>query len=512
MIDWLLENLTENTRCCVVMGRVDESVMRDAVESYPKGVLWFVDQEGFRGIEIESDQLLIAPLESISADDVAGVIDQFVVRDQVSLPGLKISRDVLTRQSDAYNFLMEKVQFVFESTLRSRNTRLEKGWVRQQLLIENLEHYFKNRLPAHLKDCCQGAPAIIVGAGPSLDATLPILKSYADKAVIFATDSALNALGHFKVKPDFSLNVDDGKRTAVCCPEDMELGCLLLSGISRSEWRELAAQQVWYLSGRFVTQDWLAANGISRTACEAAGNCGLCAITVAAFMGCSPLILLGMDMANDSKDPACTHNAFQRHLFPEQKKQDNARAKTKKIPGNYEDTVQTLFLAEWRETCSFLGSGSLGATVYNVTDRGAKLTGATLLRPDAFEETLGSQLTRPKPDLNEILDMGRSQTVDQKTIGNTWRRISKVCETARQTLLPLGSKRGDKDWPDRAYETLVRLFRDEDFSQLFGSYAMKEIPRLLSPDPLSRKDLEEILDNAQQLCELGIKQSRANGS
>lgn len=47
------------------------------------------------------------------------------------------------------------------------------------------------------------AVAFIIGSGPSLDGLLPILKRYADKAVLFSCGTALGPLAHAGIVPDF---------------------------------------------------------------------------------------------------------------------------------------------------------------------------------------------------------------------------------------------------------------------------------------------------------------------
>jgi antitoxin component YwqK of YwqJK toxin-antitoxin module len=54
----------------------------------------------------------------------------------------------------------------------------------------------------------QGIPAIICGAGPSLDKNLKVLETLADKALIFAGGTALNAVNSNGFVPHFGLGID----------------------------------------------------------------------------------------------------------------------------------------------------------------------------------------------------------------------------------------------------------------------------------------------------------------
>ena len=59
--------------------------------------------------------------------------------------------------------------------MRARRTRSETGFLRQKQIFSNLAGYLNNRLPQEWNDLGKGKLAVVVGAGPSLDVTLPFL-------------------------------------------------------------------------------------------------------------------------------------------------------------------------------------------------------------------------------------------------------------------------------------------------------------------------------------------------
>lgn len=56
--------------------------------------------------------------------------------------------------------------------------------------------------------------AFVIGAGPSLDNLVPLLKQYQDRAVIFSCGSAVTALAREGIKPDFHVEIE---RTLLTC-------------------------------------------------------------------------------------------------------------------------------------------------------------------------------------------------------------------------------------------------------------------------------------------------------
>ncbi len=52
------------------------------------------------------------------------------------------------------------------------------------------------------------AVAVVVGAGPSLDTLLPVLRAYRDRVVVFSCGTAISALANAGVNPDFHVEIE----------------------------------------------------------------------------------------------------------------------------------------------------------------------------------------------------------------------------------------------------------------------------------------------------------------
>ena len=84
------------------------------------------------------------------------------------------------------------------------------------LLSRLWEENYKNNLPriskasgvSKLADRFKGIPAVLVGAGPSLDKNVHLLPLVKGKAVIISCDAALKVLQRHSVMPDIVVNLD----------------------------------------------------------------------------------------------------------------------------------------------------------------------------------------------------------------------------------------------------------------------------------------------------------------
>ena len=77
-------------------------------------------------------------------------------------------------------------------------------------IIHKKNFITKNTLPTDY----QNQPLFIVGSGPSLDNDLPFIAKNQDKAIIIACGTAIDALYHYGIKPDFYANTERDPSTA----------------------------------------------------------------------------------------------------------------------------------------------------------------------------------------------------------------------------------------------------------------------------------------------------------
>jgi hypothetical protein len=181
-------------------------------------------------------------------------------------------------------------------------------------LLELPNAYLTN----HLKDSFKNVPAIICGAGHSLEAQLPLLNELRQHALLFAPGSALNILSYAGLRPHFGVAIDPTPTsfhrqvmhrafeipmfyrnrlyyetlTAIHGPR------LFLSGTTfyeLSNWfeKELELESLHFEEGYSVVHQ---------------------TVEIARFLGCNPIIFTGLDLSQKDHHYA---QGIERHpLFP----------------------------------------------------------------------------------------------------------------------------------------------------------------------------------------------------
>lgn len=143
------------------------------------------------------------------SDDVQGQIDGLRNRIRGSsiamVDGTYVYQHFISGMFDEFtkifnreaSLLLAGLGFFYDEQLMMRNARtnLAEGTAR---------FYFRpDKVPP------RGCPAIVVGCGPSLDASIEHLKRNADKAVVISCGSALGPLMAAGIKPDFQIEMEN---------------------------------------------------------------------------------------------------------------------------------------------------------------------------------------------------------------------------------------------------------------------------------------------------------------
>lgn len=151
-----------------------------------------------------------------------------------------------------------------------------------------------------LKGKFKGIPAIICGAGPSLAKHIPLLAKMKNKAVIFAGGSSLPLLNSKQLEPHFGGSIDPNPpyrrfylHTSFECPFFFQMNSshdilFLVHGprIPVSN-KEVQLLEEWFEKQLGMSPDLI---GFHLTV-------GQLTMKMADYLGCSPIILLGMDFA-----------------------------------------------------------------------------------------------------------------------------------------------------------------------------------------------------------------------
>jgi hypothetical protein len=153
-----------------------------------------------------------------------------------------------------------------------------------------------------------GTPAIICGAGPSLDTNMADLKRFQDRAVIVAADTALGPLVAGGVVPHLAVAADSSALnarhlTSVACVADVMVA--VEGSVHPSALAAFAGRTFIFRVSDHEPWPWLSAAGITRGELRTWGSVLTSAFDLARRMGCSPIVFAGADLAFTGGRPYC---------------------------------------------------------------------------------------------------------------------------------------------------------------------------------------------------------------
>jgi len=147
--------------------------------------------------------------------------------------------------------------------------------------------------PTLLAGVLAGIPAVVVGAGPSLDASLPHLAPAWDKALVLAAASALKPLAAADLSPHMALALEAKDESRQF--DGLDHGRTLLAAATAGHPRHFSQ---W--SGPlalFHLQPWIARLTGLGQALPNGGHVTSAAFSLAVLLGCDPIVLVGQDLA-----------------------------------------------------------------------------------------------------------------------------------------------------------------------------------------------------------------------
>lgn len=152
-----------------------------------------------------------------------------------------------------------------------------------------------------LKGQFKGVPAIVVGAGPSLSKNLSLLKSLKNRALIFAGGTAVNCLDTIDLLPHFGLGVDPNPThlTRMIMNRAYETPFFYKNRIYHEALNLIHGDRIFlngcggYPLATQIEQDL----GLQGQILEEGFNVINLALSTARYLGCSPIIFVGLDLA-----------------------------------------------------------------------------------------------------------------------------------------------------------------------------------------------------------------------
>lgn len=168
--------------------------------------------------------------------------------------------------------------------------------------------------PSRLASRFSGVPAIIVGAGPSLDRQLDDLRASAASALIVAADTAWRPLVSAGINPHFVIAVDpteaNGRHLREVHPSRQTWG-IVEGSVDPIALSAFSDSLFTFRVGTHHPWPWLQTIGIERSFVRAWGSVLTSAFDLTLSFGCDPIVFAGADMAFTDGRPYCRGTTFE---------------------------------------------------------------------------------------------------------------------------------------------------------------------------------------------------------
>lgn len=170
-------------------------------------------------------------------------------------------------------------------------------------LYENIYLLPESKNFAELQNSFEKVPAIIVGAGPSLERNRHLLNEYKNKALIIAGGTSINALNAGNVQPHFGIGIDPNHQfyNRILSNTAWEVPFLYYYRMNHKALSLVLGDKMFVRFNPFVSIDrWIHSKlgvNFSTPFNRATKNVIHIATLTALYMGCDPIIFVGIDLA-----------------------------------------------------------------------------------------------------------------------------------------------------------------------------------------------------------------------
>src|SRR5262245_9022755 len=170
-----------------------------------------------------------------------------------------------------------------------------------------------------LGDAFTDVPAVVVGAGPSLDTNLSALHGLQDRALIIAVDTAVRPLLAADIRPHLVVSVDPSEANARHLNEIPDVRGLWLVGeasLTPSVFPQFTGRAFVYKVSNHDPWPWLAEQDAARATLQTWGSVLTTAFDLARRAGCNPIVFAGADLAYTDGLQYCRNTVYEPDWSP----------------------------------------------------------------------------------------------------------------------------------------------------------------------------------------------------
>lgn len=294
----------------------------------------------------------------------------------------------------------------------------------------NIKELPKAHLGTKLFNKFKNVPAIITGAGPSLEKQIPNLKKVKDKVLIFSGGSSLNALLHHGLKPHFGAGIDPNslqiKRLEATAHAKIPFfyrNRLHFEALKKVQGLRLYIpgaggydlpnfyEEKFKIPSDFIDEGFNVVNFL---------------IQIATLLGCNPIILVGLDLAFTDK------KTYAKGIVTDKEKIEHVQEEEHILREDYQGKpiyTQWKWLAEAEWIHNFQ-KGHPNVKILNATEGGLKIEG--------IEHTSFNSIPLKKKaiGLDKALEATKS-AITEKQINALTKKMRDSLERSEKLLIKL---------------------------------------------------------------------------
>nr|WP_319488717.1 6-hydroxymethylpterin diphosphokinase MptE-like protein [uncultured Caproiciproducens sp.] len=308
---------------------------------------------------------------------------------------------------EIHRFIFKELTFLMSCIGNSHQDNM----IGLQNLVANTKEILKNPYVSCLEEKYQNVPAFIISNGPSLDASMPILKEIQGRGLIIAVESAIVPLTKNGIIPDILVIVERTKYTYLYHFQGRnyspDIALLALAIADSRIFPSFAGEKIPIFRKGEDLNRWFNRNLGDGSALDAGANVSHLAVGTAMHLGADPIILVGQDLAYGPG--GVTHS---RDAVASQKKGERARNLLHSIPtvsveGNNGEMLPSNQLWEnFRQGLEHIIEVHPEHHFYNATEGGAKIHGTERA---TLSQLIKQYCTEPIPRrVNELISENRA--------------------------------------------------------------------------------------------------------
>lgn len=286
-----------------------------AIEPEPDGVRWLLSRRDWRA------WLTTGRLTLLLGPDYAGVADAWRALDAGAPEPPVIVNPVLARERthETARALEVARRIVFDARANAE-ARRRLGSTYLLNTLRNLGAIVGEADVRVLTGRFPNVPAILVGAGPSLDRNVESLRKVGDRALVIAADTALRPLGAHSLVPQIVVTADPTEENArhliLAEPGSPQRRPWLVAegSVASSSFQISRGKAFTFRIADHEPWPWLRSLGVDCGELRIWGSVLTAAFDLAVKAGCNPIVFTGADLAYTDGRPYCRSTSFEASL------------------------------------------------------------------------------------------------------------------------------------------------------------------------------------------------------